>query len=250
MSKQKTNIYGVKSIKFELKDFDSGSRKVSGYFASFDTIDSDNDIIRKGAFSKSIQERGPQSQGNRKIAHLRHHEWEHQIGNLLELKEDDKGLFFVSQLGRSTQGNDALLDYQDGIIKEHSIGFNYVSDKLIWVEDTTMPGDGYWEVTEVKLWEGSAVTFGANEFTPVVDVAKGLTKKDHLAKLNEEFDTIVLSLVNGKGTDERLHALEMRLKVVQQKMNSLVNLEPTTKDTLKKSKPTNTNSNLLISNFL
>lgn len=229
--KKDFSIYGVKSLKFELKDFDEGSRKVAGYFASFDTLDSDNDIIRQGAFSKSIAERGPLATSNRQIAHLRNHDWEHQIGKILELREDAKGLYFVSQLGRSTKGSDAFLDYQDGILNEHSIGFNYVSDKIKFVEDDSYKGGGYYEVTEVKLWEGSGVTFGANEFTPVVDVAKGLTKINHLEKLNEEFNAITKALINGKGTDERLHSLEMRIKVLQQKYNSLVNLEPFVKDT-------------------
>jgi hypothetical protein len=49
--------------------------------------------------------------------------------------------------------------------------------------------------------------------------------------LNEEFNAITKALINGKGTDERLHSLEMRIKVLQQKYNSLVNLEPFVKDT-------------------
>jgi len=68
------SIYGVKSHSLILKDLDEGSRSVSGYFASFDTLDSDNDIIRKGAFTKSIQERGVKSTSNRQIAHLRNHD--------------------------------------------------------------------------------------------------------------------------------------------------------------------------------
>jgi len=61
------SIYGVKSNSLELKDFDEGSRKVSGYFASFDTLDSDNDIIRKGAFAQSIKQRGTEAATNRQF---------------------------------------------------------------------------------------------------------------------------------------------------------------------------------------
>jgi len=226
------SIYGVKSHSLILKDLDEGSRSVSGYFASFDTLDSDNDIIRKGAFTKSIQERGVKSTSNRQIAHLRNHDWEQQIGKLTEIGEDAKGLFFVSTLGRSTKGNDAFLDYQDGILNEHSIGFNYIGEKINWIEDSSFKSGGYFEVKEVKLWEGSGVTFGANEFTPVIDVAKGLTNESHLAKLNKEFEIITKALMNGQGTDERLHSFEMRLKVIQQKYNSLIIEKPFTKDTL------------------
>jgi len=174
------------------------------------------------------------------IAHLRNHDWEHQIGKLIELGEDSKGLFFVSQMGRSTKGADAFLDYQDGILNEHSIGFNYIGEKINWIEDSSYNEGGFFEVKEVKLWEGSGVTFGANEFTPVLDVAKGLTKESVIEKLNTEFDIITRALVSGQGTDERLHSFEMRLKVLKQKYNSLLIGEPSIKDTLLIDEPNNT----------
>ena len=72
--------YESKSLSLKIEDVDEGSRKVVGYLSAFDTLDSDNDIIRKGAFAKSIKERGVESSSNRQIAHLRNHDWEHQIG--------------------------------------------------------------------------------------------------------------------------------------------------------------------------
>ena len=228
----KLNIsYGVKSLSLDIKDVDESSRIVKGYLSSFNTLDSDNDIIRKGAFKKSLQERGIDASSNRKIAHLRNHDWEQQIGLFKELKEDDFGLYFVSELGRSTKGNDALLDYQDGILREHSIGFNYVKDKIKHVEDDSEAG-GYFDIVEVKLWEGSGVTFGANEFTPTLEANKSILDSDYLAKLNADMDSIVKALKNGKGTDDRLESLEMRLKQIQQKYNSLLELKSFDKNTL------------------
>lgn len=232
--KIKDNIYGVKTISLDIKDIDTRARTVSGYFASFDTIDSDNDIIRRGAFSKSIQENGVESSGNRKIAHLRNHDWDRQIGKLERLEEDEKGLFFVSSMGRSTEGNDAFLDYQDGILREHSIGFNYIPDKIKFIEDIRVEGGGYFEVTEVKLWEGSGVTFGANSLTPVIDVAKGEDEYNvTLKKLKEVNDSINNALKNGKGTDQRLENLEIKFKQSQQLIKSLESMKPSVKDTLK-----------------
>ena len=125
VNKMRNNLYNTKAAA-EIRDIDSVGRKVAVYLAKFDNIDSDNDMIQKGAFTKSIQERGPQSAGNRKIAFLRHHNWEMQIGKFLELNEDDNGLFAIGELGTSTQGEDAFRDYEDGIIREHSIGFQYI----------------------------------------------------------------------------------------------------------------------------
>ena len=206
----KNNIYNQKGA-FELKDLDSVKREVSLYLSKFDTMDSDFDIIRKGTFSKSLQERGPGSSSNRKIAFLRHHDWTKQIGKFISLEEDDFGLFAVAQLGRSTDGDDAYKDYEDGIIKEHSIGFQYIEDKIKFVEDKTSESGGFYEVSEIKLFEGSAVTFGSNEFTPVIDV-KGEQKTEYIEKIKNELNVCIKALSNGKGTDERLHSIEMKVK--------------------------------------
>ena len=83
------------------------------------------------------------SSNGRKIAHLRNHDFEHQIGNIKEISEDSFGLKVVSTLGKSTKGNDALLDYQDGILREHSIGFNYVQDKIKFIEESSLNEAGH-----------------------------------------------------------------------------------------------------------
>lgn len=230
--KLKNHHYGVKTVSIKVTDLDEGSRQVKGYFSSFDTIDSDRDVIRKGAFSKSINERGPQSSGNRKIAHLRNHDWEQQIGRLDELGEDSKGLYFVSTLGRSSKGEDAFRDYQDGILIEHSIGFNYIPSKMQEVKESPLHEQGHWEINEVKLWEGSGVTFGANSLTPVIDVAKGLKDNSYtLKKLQDLTITLEGALKNGKGTDERLVNIEQMFAQLKQLHNSLELNKPSVKDT-------------------
>ena len=143
------------------------------------------------------------------------HNWNEQIGKFLELKEDEKGLRFVAKLGTSQRGEDALRDYQEGILREHSIGFRYVSDGLNWVNEDKNDVDdeemGYWNVSEVMLWEGSGVTFGANPFTEVINVAKSGGIPSQLEKLNGEMNAIQKSLRHGKGSDDRFYRLEMRL---------------------------------------
>lgn len=128
--KRNFNQYSVKSFDTSIKDLSLGKREVAMYLSKFDVIDSDNDMIVKGAFERSIKERGVDSNSNRNIAFLRYHDWQHQIGKFLSLEEDSKGLFAVAQLGTSTKGEDALRDYEEGIIKEHSIGFQYMSDQV------------------------------------------------------------------------------------------------------------------------
>ena len=182
-------------------------------------------MIVKGAFKKSLQERGVDSTSNRKIAFLRYHDWTKPIGKFVRLEEDEVGLFAVAELGSSTLGNDALLDYQEGIIKEHSIGFRYLHDKLKWIEDESKEDGGYFLISEVALWEGSAVTFGANELTPVLQVAKGIDKKDQIQSIVKELDLIIKSLSSGKGTDERLYSLEMKHKFLISQLEEVYTLK-------------------------
>ena len=221
--------YGIKGA-FELKDLDLAAREVAMYVSKFDTIDSDDDMIVRGAFSKSLAERGPQSGSNRQIAFLRHHDWQKQIGLPIKMEEDSNGLFVVAKLGNSTDGKDAMEDYKDGIIREHSIGFKYISDKIKFIEDDSLEAGGFFEVAELALWEFSAVTFGANQYTGVIDVAKGQEREDMALKLNEEINIITKSIISGKGTDERQYNMEMRLKYLNARMMDLALLtEPTLK---------------------
>jgi HK97 family phage prohead protease len=241
MSNKLTESYSCKNYGTQLEDVDEKEGIVKGYFASFDTIDADDDVIRKGAFKKSIKEHGVESTSNRKIAHLRNHDWDRQIGKIIELYEDEKGLVFVSKLGRSTEGKDALLDYQDGILREHSIGFNYVADKVKFVEDSMYKKEGHYEITEVKLWEGSGVTFGSNSLTPVLEVSKSTGDINPvLEKIKSMEEAFLKALKNGKGTDDRLSTIEARFKQIQQLKDSLITEKSSIKETLevKKSKQT------------
>jgi len=225
----KSTTYQTKGAA-EIKDISSDKRQVAVYLAKFDNIDSDNDMIKKGAFTKSIQERGPDSPSNRKIAFLRWHDWEKPIGKFLTLEEDDFGLFAVSQLGTSQMGEDAFRDYTDGIIREHSIGFQYIQDKMKFIEDMNAPDKGYFMISELKLYEGSAVTFGANSETNVVDVMKSEDKVEKAVKISNEIDILIKGLANGKGSDERLFEMEMKLKYLNSQMLILAKSEPFVKE--------------------
>jgi hypothetical protein len=148
----------------------------------------------------------------------------------LSLSEDDYGLFAVAQLGQSQIGEDAWNDYNDGIIREHSIGFQYIQDKMRWIDDMNAPAQGYWMISELKLYEGSAVTFGANENTNVVEVMKSEQKIEKAVKISEQIDTLIKALATGKGSDDRLFEMEMKVKYLNSQLLLLAKSEPIVKD--------------------
>lgn len=232
----RNNLYSTKEST-EIKDISNDKREVAIYLSKFGNIDSDNDMIKKGAFKKSIKENGPGSKSNRKIQFLRHHDWTKQIGLFESLQEDEIGLFAVARLGTSSLGEDAWRDYQEGIIREHSIGFQYISDKIKWVKDPESKQGGYNLIQEVRLFEGSAVTFGSNDLTNVVEIMKSESKEDAIDHISEELNQVIKSLSIGQGSDDRLHELEMRAKYLGSQLSILAKSEPIEKITPDEVKP-------------
>jgi uncharacterized protein len=161
-------IYSYKNIDLEIKDVDKKEGIVSGYFAAFGMKDSDGDIIHPGAFARSVEDWGPGGKG--RIKHLMNHDPSKPLGVILELKEDSYGLFYRSKIGSHTLGRDFIKMVESELIKEHSIGFNDLTP------NDKRKGEDANNITNVKLYEGSSLTgWGANEFTPLVEV-KGTTK--------------------------------------------------------------------------
>ena len=202
----------------QIKGIDMAKMTVEGYLSAFDVIDSDTDMLMRGAFNKSIQERGPQSKGNRKIAFLRGHNTDKPVGKFLELYEDQIGLKYVAQMSESTLGKDTLVLMQEGILNEHSIGYMRMSDKEKY-------NGQYNEVKEVMLFEGSVLTFGSNAETPIVTVKSSpeLRQKESVS-LAARMDKITKLIRKGSGlTDEMFSLLEIELLQIKSSYESLVN---------------------------
>lgn len=148
-------------------------RKVSGYLAHFDTKDMDQEIITKGAFQKSIQERGVNSTTARKIAYLYQHNLDKPIGRFTSLVEDQKGLYFEGELDNIPLANDVLQQYKSGTLNQHSIGFLKIRDKSVWSDS-----EKALILKEVNLFEGSVVTLGANENTPFLGLKSEMVESE------------------------------------------------------------------------
>lgn len=187
-----------------IKDVDTKKGIVTGYLSSFDTKDYDNDIIVKGAYTKSITER---KDG---IFFLNQHNWAQPHGTFSVLVEDSKGLYFESNpLIGTTYSQDTLKLYEAGIIKEHSVGFITVKSEYDKKEQARI-------IKEIKLLEGSNVTLGANPNTPYLGM-----KSLNIQEANDQVKLIVKMLRNGSLTDETFNTLEIALKQLQKQMYEL-----------------------------
>jgi HK97 family phage prohead protease len=157
--------------KSSVLDVDDKSRRVKNVFNKTGVKDSDNDVIEKTAFNNSISQRGPQ--GKNLIFHLADHmaSLKSTIGKFSELYMEGDNLVGVTIIPKTTLGNDVLELYKTGVINQHSIGFNTVQKETMHQDD---PEKRFNIIKEVKLWEGSSVVWGANEWTPSLSVVKSL----------------------------------------------------------------------------
>ncbi len=194
-----------------IKDIDTSKGIITGYFSIFGNKDSDGDIILPGAFSKTINENGPKSQKPR-ILHLLQHDVWRPLGKPSVLEEDAKGLYFESQISKTSYGRDTLQLYQDGVLTEHSIGYNVVKREVDESTDTQ-------KLLELKLWEGSTVSWGAN-MEAVVTGIKAEDKKSIYDALIKKM-TALQKAVKGNYTDETAYQLEIELNQIQQVIKSL-----------------------------
>lgn len=150
----------VRSFALQIKATgDDGT--VEGYGSVFGVRDNYDDVIAKGAFSRSLKEH---KTAGTMPAMLWQHSADHPIGIWTEMVEDDKGLRIKGQLAMETvKGKEAHALLKLGAINGLSIGF--MSKQWAYDRDTEVR-----TLTEIDLWEVSLVTFPANEKARVTNV--------------------------------------------------------------------------------
>ena len=145
---------------------------IEGYGSVFDVIDSYDDAIAKGAFSKSI---GEHKSAGTMPAMLWQHDSSQPIGIWTEMSEDDKGLTLKGKLALDTEkGKEAHALLKMGALNGLSIGF--MSKQWAYDKDTDIR-----TLTEIELWECSIVTFPANSKARIT----GVKSSDEITTLKD-----------------------------------------------------------------
>lgn len=147
-----------KALRFELKAVnDNGT--IEGYGATWD-LDQGGDIIKRGAFSKTINERVAAG----KVKLLDSHRWDatSTLGKILSAEEDDKGLYITAQFASTQDAQDMRTKVAEGMLDSFSIG--YVPIKASYGEEN---GEPVRYIEEIKLYEVSIVAFPMNEAATV-----------------------------------------------------------------------------------
>lgn len=199
----------------EIKDVDFDKRIITGYASKFGNIDLVGDMIMPGAFTKTINERGPS--GKNEIWFLHNHSTDSPLGKPSVLKEDNYGLYFESKIVDTEIGEDILKLYQEGLINQHSIGFSTIKQAKV---DATAGNPAYYQIQEVKLYEFSSVLWGANPDTPFM----GMKSLDAQG-LQDRFDKLYKQLKSGNLKDETYELLEIEYNFIKSEIFKLIDTE-------------------------
>lgn len=162
----------MKKLEFrtlEIKSIDNNSDNdelfIEGYGAVFGNVDSYDDIIVQGAFNKSL------SENKGRIAFCYQHELDEPIGKIVEIKEDEKGLWLRVRISDSC--DEIKTKIREGILKEMSVGFQTMI--ATYDENTDIR-----TIKEVKLWEVSLVTIAANPLAYITELKSAVERKDYI----------------------------------------------------------------------
>lgn len=125
----------------------SGSLEVAGYASLFDIEDHGRDLVRSGAFTASLAEKGAAG-----VRMLFQHDAAEPVGVWDEIVEDGRGLYVRGRiLGGGPRGRAALGLVREGAVDGLSIGFRTT-------RSAPRPGGGR-DLLQLDLWEVSIVTF-------------------------------------------------------------------------------------------
>jgi uncharacterized protein len=164
----------------------------------FGNKDLDGDVIEPGAFSKTIQERGPA--GKQLIKYLLDHDKNKVVAKMMNLYEDQKGL--------EIRGKNRKLMQLVKISRRWSRANLLTSIRLVSVQlkkCMTIKAKANL-IKEVMMYEGSAVQFlGANPETTFIDLKNESDAFEYLTRLEKFVKT-------SDATDETLEKLESQLK--------------------------------------
>ncbi len=141
----------------QIKALDAQGR-FAGYASVFDVVDSQRDRVRRGAFRHSLVGR------KSPVQLLWQHQWEHPIGTIERLFEDERGLYMEGTLLLAVEkAREAYALLKAGALNGLSIGYQAKQARRD-------PDSGVRDLLKIDLWEVSIVTLPANAAATVTVV--------------------------------------------------------------------------------
>ena len=165
----------------QVKSLDSAGR-FAGYASVFDMVDSQKDIILRGAFAETLKGRV----GDIKM--LWQHQQDEPIGIFERMFEDTNGLYVEGKLLLDVaRAKEAYALLKEGAIGGLSIGYSPIKYRLNEKTGVRM-------LSAVELWEVSLVTFPANDAAKIT-VVKQTIPTMQLVELSQALDRAIGALL-------------------------------------------------------
>lgn len=158
------------SIRFEIKSI-AEDGTFEGWLSPYGAVDHANDVVEPGSYTKTLQEHG------NVIPMLWQHDETEPIGELT-LEDRTDGLYCKGRLLMELPtAKKAYLLIKARIVKGLSIGFDTIKSNVV---------AGIRHLKEIKLWEGSIVTFPCASQAVITSV-KNRSYHEIKGDFNEEF---------------------------------------------------------------
>lgn len=195
-------------------DVDMMKKTVKAVWSRMYNTDLDRDIIVPEAYTKTLSENGPA--GKNMIWSLVDHNpsFKNALGKPKELYVDGDKLVAVTKILDTQIGEDMIKMYNEGLINQHSIGFATVKSEMDNATDTRT-------IKELKLYEGSAVLWGANPDTPTLEMMKGFDPPKIKKNLTDRLTKLAKAFRHGTFTDETFSLMEIEIEQIKQQIEAL-----------------------------
>ena len=196
---------------FKIKSDDSG--KISGYFATYDRIpDSYGDVIAKGAFTETIQNR-------KESGHPFPLCWGHDLNQIIgavdpeDIEETEKGPLMTASFFKSPLAQEKREIVKSGVVYQFSFAYDILDSGEVTLEDGTKAN----ELRKLDLFEVSIVPIPANPRAEVTDikatVAEAVVKI--VPELDEEAMKDVLKKAGRRNSKKDAEAIRQAITLLQ-----------------------------------
>jgi HK97 family phage prohead protease len=192
-----------KQVSHEIKELDDAKGIVVAYASVYNNVDSDEEVIMPGAFTKTVQE------NYKRIRVLKDHNPTIGLGVPLSIDTNDSyGLLTTTQFNLKKEVardmyEDIKLFLANGLNAELSIGFQTIKS----IEERMSEDKEIEKITEVKLWEYSFLSNWAANDRALVQNVKQMT--------NTDFIELLVKMYNLPYSDSRLKSVESILKSLE-----------------------------------
>lgn len=199
-------------------------RRIKGYLAVWGVKDDRGTVFVKGCCSKSLQERGPNSNAKNKIPFLYYHKPDEPLCIFDVLKEDDYGLYFEAVPDEIPTGDRVVTQVRSGTLNQFSWGFHYIWDKMEYKENQ----DAVY-CYEIDLQEGSVLTFASNTETYAIRSAE--QAETAIIELQEQTEDFIKTIPKRQQLELRQiitrHISLAKIEPLELRQRALMVSEPT-----------------------